>query len=708
MALSAEDRRKLRAVKAGGDKDRLLGFGLDLNAIQGALEPVKRGEEQLVGESEGFRHAENLARNALRLPVDAVQAFNSPIDTGTNILKVLGGLTLELMGPGSRLLDPITGQIGEESREAFKEVKRGAVDQMTNLETILERPLDFLTNLFSGGGKVLLKKGSKARKFASDPGQELLKGGVKGVVDVEKRALAKANELRPKPVDNLVNRAGGSDAVGGTLRKGGSEVADQALGFSTSTGATVQEIVRTAPERGTSRLVKEFSGPVLGGREVKQAKRAELLKIGLEAVDQVKKNVDDFQAGVNIALGPDFDRIIDPKLFERLKRDAAKIFTSEGVGGQLSDQFKMTTTQTPLNVVPSQRGITPSGVFPGGRKSATTRSRTGKAKAGFGEALTPGSSPITTQGPSRSILIQRVEEILNAGRTDVRSLQNLMFDIDAQIDVLNSDLGKRARAGLVQFRQKLRKTLGDELGEVYDNATAEWEASRIHLKQAKNDLGLEPGKVNARGGIDVDFREGTMTKFLGALDDADKFAFATLQELERRSGVTGIIDRAAGVQTQSLLGTGLVVKSEISQNARGAIGRLKSLPTVVRRGGLVGGLSSAIFGLPIGITMGLLSSVVFSPKLMQRVMLDVPPKLRPKMQAFFDWSRKTLEQASGSGVPVSQWIQNGVTLEQALQRLARADPGPSQEEPQQRTPTQSFLGRIGSGDTTLIGNRLER
>jgi hypothetical protein len=53
-----------------------------------------------------------------------------------------------------------------------------------------------------------------------------------------------------------------------------------------------------------------------------------------------------------------------------------------------------------------------------------------------------------------------------------------------------------------------------------------------------------------------------------------------------------------------------------------------------------------------------------------------------------------------------------LTLGQLLERTERLGERPfegsPEEEPQQRTPIQSFLGRIGSGDTTLIGNRLER
>ena len=54
-------------------------------------------------------------------------------------------------------------------------------------------------------------------------------------------------------------------------------------------------------------------------------------------------------------------------------------------------------------------------------------------------------------------------------------------------------------------------------------------------------------------------------------------------------------------------------------------------------------------------------------------MLDVAPNVRPAFKAAFEKARLAMEKGSRAGIPVSSWIQKGLTIEQILQRLEAAD-----------------------------------
>ena len=107
--------------------------------------------------------------------------------------------------------------------------------------------------------------------------------------------------------------------------------------------------------------------------------------------------------------------------------------------------------------------------------------------------------------------------------------------------------------------------------------------------------------------------------------------------------------------------------------------------------GMVG--ATALVYHPIYAGLGILASTVFSPQGMQRFMLDMNPKIKPKFERTFAAARSVMERAASAGRPVSKWIQQGLTIEQVLNRLAEADE--SQRQRQQERSSNSTLTTLG-------------
>ena len=96
---------------------------------------------------------------------------------------------------------------------------------------------------------------------------------------------------------------------------------------------------------------------------------------------------------------------------------------------------------------------------------------------------------------------------------------------------------------------------------------------------------------------------------------------------------------------------------------------MANIPRVLSVGG-IGAAAGIIAGTPIVAAIGLAAAVLFSPKLMQRIVLGVQdPVLRAQAKTWAKDLRGRMENASRRGVRVSEWIKEGATIEQVIQRL---------------------------------------
>jgi hypothetical protein len=181
--------------------------------------------------------------------------------------------------------------------------------------------------------------------------------------------------------------------------------------------------------------------------------------------------------------------------------------------------------------------------------------------------------------------------------------------------------------------------------------------------------------------------EGISMTLLKSMDDADSFAYKHLRELEDRSGVP-LQHLVAGVSAQPMLGQNLVVTQAVVGQARQALNTVKNSVGILRAGGTTG-VMAWMLGPIVGTATGLLMSVVYSPRIMQRIITEIKdPVRRAQVRRAFAQSKQALDNAAKQGAPISQWVQEMVTLDQALERLSNAEfqsrvddiPAPTDEE----------------------------
>jgi hypothetical protein len=184
----------------------------------------------------------------------------------------------------------------------------------------------------------------------------------------------------------------------------------------------------------------------------------------------------------------------------------------------------------------------------------------------------------------------------------------------------------------------------------------------IRTKRTKKGIKGNPQQAGAR--MDAALVEGAESK---------------LKLLGRLEKVTGLPLRAeaAGSRGSRVLPVGLVARPVLAGLAGGA---------VFTGSGLLGG--SLLLFSP-GFSSSLAAIAGFTARQSNKV-------------------TKALRAAADKIPGKRETLTLGQLLERTERLGERPFEGSPEEEPQQRTPIQSFLGRIGSGDTTLIGNRLER
>ena len=639
-----------------GVTDRLFGIGPDLNAMQRSLEgKLPAGDESLAEVLPA-----NIVKNLASMPVEAAMAINSPIDTATGLFNTISGFAKDAYGPAQKHLRGIRDQ--DPDIQLARETKQGFKDMFTDPDQLTRRPLDPLATL--GGlaspvlrfSKILPKTPSPILRALEDPGMSMLtKGAELTGQGFKEGAKATGRAIRDKTPQVI------KDAP---IREGAAKFRDLALGKTTSTSALKQKIINTAPDDpGKGRIVKAYAE---GGVKAKEL----MVRASLRAVDKVKEQVDDFQNQANKELAPHYKQTIDPKIFEALKKEArANLRRAEAV---LKGEKRLDVRRVELDQVESQRGTTPSAAFPGGTKETRQMVPTGKADISFEEFPSKRATAVSSRGPGQDIIADTHRRLLEAPPTTVGALQRFMWQIDDDIRVLGNDMGSQGQRHMIELRSEIRQALSDQLPDVYDAATRAYEEAIQQMHNAKMNLGVEPGKISKSGVLRGVDEEGVSASLLRSMDDADSFAYKHLLELEEKSGVP-LRHRIAGVAAQPMLGENLVVTQAVVGQARQAMNTIKQSVGFGRSGATILGMGLA-FDSIFGLGAGLLMSTVYSPLLMRRaVFFYKDPAKRAQVRRAFAQSKQAFDNAAKQGAPVSRWVQEMVTLDQALERLANAE-----------------------------------
>jgi len=725
----AAEREEIAENRTSG-QDPLLFFGPDLNRPLQALQPVDvppRGNEDPATMSDedleqffARRDAKtsNFMRNAASLPLEFLKVINSPLETGGHLMDVAAGAAKSTYGPAQHYL---RGLEGDPDISAFKDFTGQLTGQFSEEERE-RRPIDPALTVLSGVAPALRatkfgKTGGmpKTLRAMEDPGSAVVGAAVrptfKALAGLTKEGARRGWEGVKKLADTRPGRF---------MKDAGYTIRMNVLGFSTSTSRRTQRIINTAPERGESRILQEYSGPIGEVRTPLDVEslghQDKLVRNTLGAVDDIKKGSDEFQAEAREALAPHMQTGVEEAALESLKQAAVKNLRTE-FNAIVGNEWAVELLEPELSQIPSQRPTTPSVLYKGaaedlmkefpestqfretgqGPKQLRARGRTGEAEVSFEQFPHRRATQISSEGRGQEMVRSFHQRLINAPPTTVGALQRFMWEIDDAIGITDTEVGKQANRALINLRQEIRKTLSDQLGEVYDEATHQYEVDINILKSLQTEYGIGSGMVSETGVLKAVDRGRVLYTVLGALDDADEFAYDLLLKLENASGVP-ISSMAAGVATQHGLAQSLIAHSAAVRQAGGGTSSLLRAPAMLLSAGGVGAAASLVFSWPIAVIGGLSSAVVFSPKLAQRLVLTLKdPIKKQQVKDLFGKVKSKMVNASRRGIPVSQWVQEGATIEQVLQRLEQIPEQQEQEAP--TAPKQrSMLQTIGGID----------
>ena len=735
--LDRDAEREESAEERLSDQDPLLFVGPDLNRPLRALQPMDvppRGNEDprtmteadrvLSVARKGAKHS-NLLRNMASLPLEFLKVINSPWETTKHLADVAGGAVKSTYGPAQHHL---RGLEGDPDISAFKDFTSQLTGQFSEEERE-RRPLDPYLTVGSVAAPILratrlgkIPAFTRTSRALEDPGSAMVGAAArptfKALAGLTKEGARRGWEGAKKLADAKIPEDWplvGGRSPGRFMKDAGYSARMNVLDFTTATSRRTQRIINTAPERGESRIVKEFSGPVMetrGRLDVpKLSRQDDLVRNTLGAVDEVKKKSDEFQTEAKEALAPHMQTGVEEGALESLKKAAVQNLRKE-FNGIVGNEWAVEILEPELSQISSQRATTPSGLFKGaaedlmkefpestqfretgqGPKQLRARGRTGEADVSFEQFPHPRATQISSEGRGREMVRSFHQRLVNAPPTTVGALQRFMWEIDDAIGITDTEVGKQANRALIGLRQEIRKTLSDQLGEVYDTATHQYEVDINILKSLETEFGIESGMISETGVLkDVD-RGRVLYTILSSLDDADEFAYELLLKLENESGVP-ISSMAAGVKTQHGLAQSLIAHSAAVRQIGGGTGSLLRAPVMAMGAGGVGAAASLVFSWPIAVIGGLASTVVFSPKLAQRLVLDLQdPIKRQQVKDLFGKVRSKMANASRRGIPVSQWVQEGATIEQVLQRLEQI---PIEQEEDVAPRASTFMKTIG-------------
>jgi len=735
--LDRDAEREESAEERLSDQDPLLFVGPDLNRPLRALQPMDvppRGNEDprtmteadrvLSVARKGAKHS-NLLRNMASLPLEFLKVINSPWETTKHLADVAGGAVKSTYGPAQHHL---RGLEGDPDISAFKDFTSQLTGQFSEEERE-RRPLDPYLTVGSVAAPILratrlgkIPAFTRTSRALEDPGSAMVGAAArptfKALAGLTKEGARRGWEGAKKLADAKIPEDWplvGGRSPGRFMKDAGYSARMNVLDFTTATSRRTQRIINTAPERGESRIVKEFSGPVMetrGRLDVpKLSRQDDLVRNTLGAVDEVKKKSDEFQTEAKEALAPHMQTGVEEGALESLKKAAVQNLRKE-FNGIVGNEWAVEILEPELSQISSQRATTPSGLFKGaaedlmkefpestqfretgqGPKQLRARGRTGEADVSFEQFPHPRATQIASEGRGREMVRSFHQRLVNAPPTTVGALQRFMWEIDDAIGITDTEVGKQANRALIGLRQEIRKTLSDQLGEVYDTATHQYEVDINILKSLETEFGIESGMISETGVLkDVD-RGRVLYTILSSLDDADEFAYELLLKLENESGVP-ISSMAAGVKTQHGLAQSLIAHSAAVRQVGGGTGSLLRAPAMAMGAGGVGAAASLVFSWPIAVIGGLASTVVFSPKLAQRLVLDLQdPIKRQQVKDLFGKVRSKMANASRRGIPVSQWVQEGATIEQVLQRLEQI---PIEQEEDVAPRASTFMKTIG-------------
>ena len=293
----------------------------------------------------------------------------------------------------------------------------------------------------------------------------------------------------------------------------------------------------------------------------------------------------------------------------------------------------------------------------------------------------------------RRVVARQFERFLNEpAEVFAHEVHNLRILLDDNITRLSGDgASGRTKAVLTELRNAVAGQLELEMPGDYVQAMRRYTKELELIDRADAELGIRPGMVRPKtGDLDMRGHQTALNRLGNIFSDNMEHAqrLRLLERIQELGGDQTIIPALMGIQASPIAGSGLVVRSELSQLGRALIGV---------------GLLSSDFGALAAIP----AFVMFSPRLMTEALATLSdisnaPRLRAQVNKIIETSKKAkkLDEKSGgrlanhariTGMNIAQWIER-------VEQEAGVNLGEEQEEaesaPAESTGTNNAANRL--------------
>lgn len=500
--------------------------------IDSLIEPESQTQD--ADKEDGF--FATLGRALSNVPGDIAPTVGEEFSAFGQLVSDPIGAAKGIYNVGEGVVDIVSGDDTPEAQMA-RQAGRQFVDEVKDFE---ERPVRSAVNLAAlgsalfTGGAGLAGRAPKAASIMSRAGRALdMVDPVAATARVGAGAVKLPFKAASKATEKIADVAADASSAGKVGLLG--QVFDSALGFTTGTSGTALQKVREFAASDKGDVMREF-------RKDTEKGRLRVVNKYIEDYRKIKEAADkDYEAAKQAMIDDEVWNIrigqTDMDALARLRQAVNEPLRRFGV-----------------NVKVDAKGNA-SVDFPYGTATVAADSRK-KIEKALSEIIGPDLS--------------KLEGGIDVGYVD--KLKKQLGDELSSISALKKT-SKQARAALTSVQQNLADLLNDVTGQRYDELTRPYREKMEALEAADDFFSIRPSDVVNVS--ELQSKSGGYGRLAQALRDRSD-TYATLQQFEKIAADAGgsgnLIASLTGTVFNPLFGSGLVVKSELSQLGRAIVG----------------------------------------------------------------------------------------------------------------------------------------
>ena len=608
----------------------------------------------------------NIPGSAVQFGGDVASALGEVVTSPVQTAKALGTLGVGVADLPLRAAGQEATGIQRRGREALGELAGGIAGSLTP-QALTERPVEGLANLAVGGGTALKGLGALSRVGRMPQVAETLQKAGRTAMAADPttmpfRAAAGATRAAGRGIGRITGAGRRraqefGESIGGETPTGRKvplwkEVLAGGLAFTTGTSPGTILLVLEKAREGLGSVIREARNDRVGAWE-------DIVKRGVEATKKVRTQANNlYEQGKNQIqqTGALDDLVTHQAILPGIQQTLSRF------GVRLVEKPEDTTAfRPPPPPVKERTSVLQKAGSAQRRWGEQVVGRKTKYKVEFDD-----NSAVSEIGANRSIIAKQVRDLLNnwakgdAGTdVDAMRLEHILTrrkQIDDDISALGplDNVSASTRAILSDIRTQLRSKFDEKVSQrgLTTDYMGGYEDAKIALEEYRSMLGLGPEMVSEAGKFGDGMKLESINKMNRALNEGRENVLGRIRALEDISGDNTIMARMVGAAMQPLLGSGLVVKSEISQAFRAAAG-----------------LGAGLWNAP--------AVVLFSPRAVNELLvrmggpggMAMGAAARGQAQALVQSVRAMQPKLKPLGIDLKDIAKEGMTIGVLLERL---------------------------------------